>query len=53
VRDRIFHWAKLHETDKWLACGWVFVPANAAIHHHDYSFLMEWLCECPIARPIR
>jgi hypothetical protein len=53
VKDRIFHWAKLHELGDWLACGWVFAATNAPMHHHDYSFMMEWLCDCKMVRPVR
>lgn len=51
MRDRLFHWAKLEDLNDWLLCGWVFAPCNDAMHHHDYSFMMEWLCDCPMRRP--
>jgi hypothetical protein len=46
--ERTVRWVRLRDIEKWLACGWVLVPANAPIHHHDYAFLMEWLCDCPL-----
>lgn len=53
MKDRIFHWVRLSDVDDWLKCGWVMVPANGPAHHHDYSFLMEWLCDCQMRKPNR
>jgi hypothetical protein len=46
MKTRTVHWVRLRDIEQWLACGWVLVPANAPVHHHDYAFLMEWLCDC-------
>ena len=35
----------------YLACGWMVVVPNAAMHHHHYGILMEWRCDCKIPRP--
>ena len=51
VRERTFHWARIGEIDKWLACGWVVARSNIAMHHQEYSLLMEWLCDCPMRKP--
>ncbi len=53
MRDRIFHWVRHTELSDWLLCGWVIAPVNGPMHHHDYSFLCEWLCDCKMRRPNR
>lgn len=53
MRDRVFHWAKLNELSDWLLVGWVLAPSNGVMHHHDYSFMCEWLCDCKMVRPGR
>lgn len=51
MRDRIFHWVRHNELSDWLALGWIVAKPNAAMHHHDYSFFCEWLCDCKMPRP--
>lgn len=47
----IFHWARHHQLTDWLACGWMVARPNAPMHHHEYSFLCVWLCDCLMAMP--
>jgi hypothetical protein len=46
-----FHYVAYAQVPDWLACGWRVVIPNAAMHHHFYGVLMEWLCDCKMARP--
>ncbi len=50
---RTVRWIPLRDIEAWLACGWVLVPSNEPMHHHEYALLMEWLCECQPAEPAR
>jgi len=47
----IFHWAKLHQLSDWLDCGWMVARCNGPMHHHEYSLLCVWLCDCKMVRP--
>lgn len=40
-----------HKIRDYLACGWMVVIPNAPMHHHQYSVLMEWRCDCNMPRP--
>ncbi len=51
TRERWFLWIRHHQIADALALGWVFAPSNGPMHHHDYCFLCEWLCDCPMVRP--
>lgn len=51
TRDRIFHHVPIFDVMDWLACGWIAVPPNQPMHHHANGLLMEWLCDCKMARP--
>jgi hypothetical protein len=51
MRDRLFHYVTYDRVADWLSCGWLIVPANAPMHHHHYGLVLEWLCDCRIARP--
>lgn len=42
----IFRWAPRHQIEDFLRCGWIIAPVNAPMHHHEYSFLCKWLCDC-------
>lgn len=48
---RTFHWVRHQQIEDWLRCGWVIAPCNAPMHHHEYSFLCEWLCDCEMVKP--
>jgi hypothetical protein len=50
MRDRIFHWARHANVNDWLLCGWILTPCEP-MHHHEYSFMVEWLCDCKMPRP--
>lgn len=50
-RDRIFHWVRLHELADWLACGWYVTRPSTMMHHHEYGFFCEWLCDCRMTKP--
>jgi hypothetical protein len=50
MRDRIFHWVRHEALNDWFLCGWVFAMFDP-MHHHSYSFMMEWLCDCPMRKP--
>jgi hypothetical protein len=53
MSERIFHWVRHHELADWLACGWCVAKFNAPMHHHEYSLLCEWLCDCkPVMIPV-
>lgn len=49
---RTFHWFRHHQIASALKLGWVLVPCNGPMHHHEYSFLCEWLCDCEVALPL-
>lgn len=51
MTERIFHHVRYEQIPDWLACGWIVPIPNAGAHHHHYGVLMEWLCDCKIARP--
>lgn len=51
-RDRIFHRVGYWQIHDWLAAGWVVLePGFRAPHLDNYGVTMEWLCDCPMARP--
>ena len=37
----------------YLALGWMVAIPNAACHVNAYGVVMEWRCNCKIARPAR
>jgi hypothetical protein len=51
---RTFHYVPHFEALDWLAMGWVVVRPNVRVPSFDqYVSTMEWLCNCPMARPAR
>jgi hypothetical protein len=48
---RTFKWVRIAKLDDWLSCGWIVSVPNAPMHHHLYSLLCEWLCDCKIVMP--
>jgi hypothetical protein len=48
---RTFHWARHHALIDWMRLGWIITKPNGVMHHHEYSLLVEWLCECKPIRP--
>lgn len=54
TRDRIFHYVPHHAALDWLRCGWMVVNRRGFVPSHDqYVMMMEWLCDCKMARPKR
>lgn len=51
MADRIFHHVTWDRLTDWLCCGWMMSKPNALMHHHEYGVLVEWLCDCKMARP--
>lgn len=51
MKDRFFHYTTWDRLCDWLACGWHVVPPNDVMHHHHYGVVVEWLCDCKMARP--
>lgn len=51
TRDRFFHHVSIYAVTDWLDCGWMVVLPNRGMHHHANGLLMEWLCDCKLARP--
>jgi len=49
---RTFHHATYDRIRDYLACGWMIVMPNAPMHHHHYGVIVEWRCDCKLARPI-
>ena len=49
-RDRIFHYVNFPRIEDWLRCGWMVALPNAASHINFYGAVMEWLCDCKVAR---
>lgn len=49
---RTFHYARMECLEDWLRLGWVARAGLAGTHHGEWSMLCEWLCECPLRRPI-
>ena len=53
-RDQIVHYASFHNLVDWLRLGWVVKEPNCSNMYLDrYGTVVEWLCECPIKRPIK
>jgi hypothetical protein len=50
-RDRIFMYVTYDRLRDWLLCGWMVAIPNAPAHHHHYGQIVEWLCDCKMARP--
>jgi hypothetical protein len=48
---RTFRYIRHEHVPDWLRAGWIARPALNGTHHGDYSALLEWLCECPMAIP--
>lgn len=42
----IFKWARHEQIESYLRSGWIIAKVNAPMHHHEYSFLCQWLCKC-------
>lgn len=40
-----------HLIHDYLACGWMVALPNDACHINAYGVVMEWRCDCKIARP--
>ena len=51
TRERVLHYVIYPLIPDWLACGWQVVIPNGSMHHHHYGVVMEWLCDCKMARP--
>ena len=51
MKHRTFHYVTYNRIPDWLACGWLIVPPNAVMHHHEYGLVLEWLCDCKMVRP--
>jgi len=52
MKERIFAYATWHFLSDWLALGWMVIPPNGVMHHHEYGALVEWRCACKAARPL-
>ena len=50
-RDRIVSHATYERLRDFLACGWIVMIPNGVMHHNFYGVQVEWLCDCPLARP--
>ena len=48
---RTFRYVRLERVPDWLRAGWIARPALDGTHHGEYSALLEWLCDCPMAVP--
>lgn len=46
TRDRLFHYVRIAEVERWLAVGWYAHPSLQGSVHGLYSCLLEWLCDC-------
>jgi hypothetical protein len=42
----IFYWALHHQIEDFLRAGWIIAKVNAPMHHHEYGFICQWLCDC-------
>ena len=53
MTDRTWHatYVLYHHIADHLALGWMVAMPNEAMHHHAYGIVMEWRCDCKIARP--
>lgn len=50
---KTFHYVRHSEVADWLRCGWIAYGCLRGIHHGEYAVLCEWLCDCPMARPVK
>lgn len=51
MNPRVFHHVRYERIEDWLRCGWMIAIPNAPMHHHAYGQMLEWLCDCRMARP--
>jgi hypothetical protein len=51
MKERVFHYTAYDRLRDWLALGWVIVMPNQITHHQHYGLVVEWLCDCKLARP--
>lgn len=49
----IFMWVRHSHIEDFLRVGWIIAKVNAPMHHHEYSFMCQWLCDCNPAIPRR
>jgi len=47
----IFHLVLHRHVADFLACGWV-VRADLGDYHGQFAVMMQWLCDCPIRKPL-
>lgn len=50
-RDRLFHYVRISEVERWLACGWMAHASLDGCHHGNWSVLMERFCDCEPSQP--
>jgi len=54
MTERTWHatYVLYHLIADYLACGWmVAIPNGVMPHMHSYGVVMEWRCDCKMARP--
>lgn len=52
TRDRIMHYVTYDRIPDWLRCGWmVAIPNGFHRQLNHYGIVMEWCCDCKMARP--
>lgn len=51
--SRVWHatYVLYHQIADHLACGWMVAIPNDSSHVNFYGVVMEWRCDCKIARP--
>ena len=49
---RTFHLVRIPDVSEWLRLGWIARPSLEGTRHGEWSALCEWLCACPMARPV-
>jgi hypothetical protein len=50
-RDKVFHYVKWWDLERWLELGWIARPALEGTHHGQHACLVEWLCDCKVVKP--
>jgi hypothetical protein len=51
AREKTFRFVVHYRVLDYARLGWIIEDTVEDCHHGEYSILMEWLCDCPVAEP--
>lgn len=53
MTDETFHFAYRYQVMDWARLGWMPRPHILdGTHHGGRAMMMEWLCDCPVVKPL-